>query len=338
MDVRAAVTMMRGGSLRDRVAAIRAGRAGTRLALVGSALHAGLLDELAAGPRTTGEVCERLGFEDRIVTEGWLQVLRTAGQVRATSAGWRLTRRGRATVGDDMVRATYEAFSDYHTGLYRELPAQLRGGPGRRDVADKGELIARLSRVMDPFVTGVVRSAVTQRSAGNVLDVGCGAGLQLAAMLEAAPRASGTGVDVDPAAAGLARATLRERGLDDRAEVLVGDVRELAVTGRLPGSLDLALLANVVYYVPRDRRLDLFGTLAERLAAGGALLVVTTALTDDEFSRHFDLLLRAQEGGAMELPALDGLAEQLRAAGLRPGRPRRIAPGEPLYALLAERA
>ncbi len=65
-------------------------------------------------------------------------------------------------------------------------------------MADKGELIARLSRVMDPFVTGVVRSAVTQRSAADVLDVGCGAGLQLAAMLEAAPRARGTGVEVDP--------------------------------------------------------------------------------------------------------------------------------------------
>jgi cyclopropane fatty-acyl-phospholipid synthase-like methyltransferase len=204
-------------------------------------------------------------------------------------------------------------------------------------VADKGELIARLSRVMNPFVGGVVRTAVTERSARRVLDAGCGAGEQLATMLEAAPAARGTGVDVDPAAADLARATLRERGLADRSEVLVGDVRDLVAAGVVPGSVDLVLLANVVYYLPVEQRRDLFATLADRLSPGGALLVVTTALTDDEFSRHFDLLLRAQEGGGMELPDLDVLAGQLRDAGLRPGRPRRIAPGEPLVALLAER-
>jgi SAM-dependent methyltransferase len=47
-----------------------------------------------------------------------------------------------------------------------------------------------------------------------VLDIGCGAGLYLAAMLEAAPYATGIGVDADPDAAAL------------------------------------ALLANVIYYVP----------------------------------------------------------------------------------------
>jgi hypothetical protein len=62
--------------------------------------------------------------------------------------------------------------------------------------------------------------------------------------------------------------------------------------------------------------------------------VVTTALDDSMFSRHFDLLLRAQDG-AMELPPMDMLAEQLRSAGLTPGRPRRISPGEPLTAVVA---
>jgi hypothetical protein len=37
----------------------------------------------------------------------------------------------------------------------------------------------------------------------------------------------------------------------------------------------------------------------------------------------------------MELPAIDVLADQLRAAGLTPGKPRRIAPGEPLTAVVA---
>jgi hypothetical protein len=74
--------------------------------------------------------------------------------------------------------------------------------------------------------------------------------------------------------------------------------------------------------------------LSDRLRPGGRLLVVTTALIDDSFSRHFDLLLRAQSRAA-ELPDLRTLADQLRRAGLEPEPPRRIAPGEPLTAVLA---
>jgi hypothetical protein len=39
----------------------------------------------------------------------------------------------------------------------------------------------------------------------------------------------------------------------------------------------------------------------------------------------------------MELPTLADLSGQLRAAGLAPGRPRRIAMGEPLAAMMATR-
>jgi hypothetical protein len=35
-------------------------------------------------------------------------------------------------VEDDLVRASYEAFSDFHTGLYRDLGPLLAGG--RADV------------------------------------------------------------------------------------------------------------------------------------------------------------------------------------------------------------
>jgi SAM-dependent methyltransferase len=336
MHVRTVVKMLGQGSLRDRLSAVRAGRAGTRLALVGAALETGVLDTLDAGPRSTGAICEALGLTDASLTEAYLRVLVAAGQVRERAGAWTLTARGRATVRDDVVRATYEAFSDYHTGLYRDLGKQLRGGPGRRDIADKGELIARLSRVMEPFVTSVVGGLAAERHVTRVLDIGCGAGTHLAAMLEAAPAATGLGVDVDPAAAELARATLTARGLADRAGVEVGDVRDVLQAGSVAEPFDLVLLANAIYYVPLRERDALLRTLSELLSPRGALVVVSTALTDEEFSRHFDLLLRAQ-GEGMELPDLDALAEQLREAGLVPGRPRRIAPGEPLTALVAER-
>ena len=63
---------------------------------------------------------------------------------------------------------------------------------------------------------------------------------------------------------------------------------------------------------------------------------VTTVATRQLFSRHFDLLLRAQEG-AMELPDAGELLGQLTAAGFHPSAPRPIAPGAPVVTVRAVR-
>ena len=195
-------------------------------------------------------------------------------------------------------------------------------------------MIARVSAAFEPFVDELLRETVAAAAPRRVLDVGCGAGLQLATMLGAAPGAEGVGVDTDTDAAVLAERTLADRGLTGRARVLRGDVRDLAGGAEAP--FDLVLLANVVYYVPVGERVALMRTLAELLAPGGTLLVVTSVATPQLTSRHFDLLLRAQEG-AMELPDTDVLVAQLVEAGLEPAAPRHVAPGTPLVAVSAVR-
>ncbi|MGY1795020.1 methyltransferase [Geodermatophilus sp. SYSU D00525] len=326
-DPRALAEVLRSGDLRARLRAAREGLTGVRLQLVAAALDLGVLDALGEGPAGTEQLAGRLGVVDRDLLTAYLRVLAAAGLV-AGEGSWRLTRFGRAVVGDDPVRATYEGFGGYHTELYRDLPVLLRGGPGRRDTAEDGEVIARLSAAISPLVRAHLVRTVTERRPRRVLDVGCGAGLYLAAVLEAAPDATGVGVDVDPDAAAVARRTLSERGLADRAAVETVDIRRALAAGR-PGALtdgiDLVLLANVVHCVPVDERVELLRALGRLLAPGGALVVVTTVVGPQLFSRHLDLLLRAQEG-RMELPAVDVLLGQLREAGLQPYPPERIGP------------
>ena len=77
--------------------------------------------------------------------------------------------------------------------------------------------------------------------------------------------------------------------------------------------------------MPVDERVELLRSVARLLAPGGALVVVTTVAGPQLFSRHLDLVLRAQEG-RMELPDLDVLLGQLHQAGLQPDRPEQIGP------------
>ena len=193
-----------------------------------------------------------------------------------------------------------------------------------------------MSASLEPLVLGALTGAVAERRPRRVLDIGCGAGLELAAMVEAAPGAEGVGIDIDANAARLAGRTLAGRGLADRAQVLHTDVREAArhASGAFAEPFDFALLANVLYYLPMSERVPLLRAVARLLSPGGVLFVVTTIAEPRFFSRHFDLLLRAQEG-QMELSTADELARQLTEAGLRPERPHALAPGAPVVTLSA---
>jgi SAM-dependent methyltransferase len=328
--------MVRGGDVASRIRAIRDGQAAVRLGLVAAGLRTGVLDALQRGPVSTSLLAERIEATNVPLLEAFLRVLEEAGLVSSSDGAWRLTRRAARALGDDVVRATYEAFAGYHTGTYRELHDQLQGRSVRHDIRDHGDLIARLSVAVQPLITELLTRTVKEHRPSRVLDVGCGAGLQLATMLEAAPGAQGIGVDVDEGAAALARRTLAERGLADRARVLTGGLTTIAASGStsIGGPVDLALLANLIYYVPVTERAGFLAKIAELVRPGGVVLLITTAAAPSLFSRHFDLLLKAQEG-AMELPDLDQLGDQLRQAGFAPSTPERLTPGEPLYAVVA---
>ena len=334
MKARVLVRLLRPGSARVRWRAVRDGQAAVRVAAVAAGLRTGVLVLLDALPDTTAGLARRGGWAEEPLLEAFLRMLSGLGLVRASQGRWHLTRQGRAVLADDVVRSSYEAFSGYHTGLYRDLERQLTGGAPRRDVVDHGELIARLSQAMDPFVTEILTAQVRTHRPRRIIDVGCGTGRLLAHMLQAAPEALGVGIEQDPAAAALARATLAEHAVAGRARVVEGDAR--GVLGNLEGEADWVLVANMLYYLPPDEQVVLLRAVAGRLRPGGAVLVISTVLTDTVFSRHFDLLLRAQQG-RMALPTVPDLTARLRAGGLTPGAVLRIVPGQPVVAVVATR-
>lgn len=325
---RATWAVLRAGDLRTRLRALRESQGGLRMHMAAAALRTGLVDALADGPRTTADLAVRMNAADAEVHRAWLDAAASVGLIRARNDTWQLTRHGRAVRDDDLTRATYEAFADFHTGLYRELGPVLTGEQRRHDVRDKGGLIARVSAGFEPFVLGELTRLVTTTRTSRVLDVGCGAGVDLVTMVSAAPGVTGLGLDLDADAVALAERTIDEWGLGDRATVRHADVRDV-VAEQPSQRFDVALLANVLYYLPPAQRVPLLRDVSTLLAPGGMLVVVTTVAEPTLFSRHFDLLLRSQEG-ELQLSDGDTLAGQLTDAGLTDVQVRRLVPGQPL--------
>jgi SAM-dependent methyltransferase len=142
----------------------------------------------------------------------------------------------------------------------------------------------------------------------RVLDLGCGFGEWLLAALQAAPQATGVGVDTSGPALEEARRRAAERGLTDR--VTFEEAEAASYEG---GGFDAVLCVGATHAFG-----GLAGTLAavrEHLAPGGRVLL-GEGFWDGDPSPQAMSALGAEPG---ELPDLTGLVETARVAGWEPG-------------------
>jgi tRNA1(Val) A37 N6-methylase TrmN6 len=134
----------------------------------------------------------------------------------------------------------------------------------------------------------LLAAACDAGTGARVLEAGCGAGAVLLAAAVRRPEASFTGLERDPAAAGLARRNIDLNGLGARVEVLEGDVGQgFRPLGLAPFD---AVLANPPFF---DDPQALRGPAAERRGAW---------MADDGLAAWIEFLLKAaREGGSLTL-------------------------------------
>lgn len=124
--------------------------------------------------------------------------------------------------------------------------------------AERFAIIARLIRA-------------TQGQAPLVLDLGCGTGSVMAALLSAIPGASAVGVDLDPTLLALAEKRLAPFGA--RAQVVRADVRQGGWVGvHSAGKIHAIVSATALHWLSPDRLSFLYAQAAELLRPGGIFL------------------------------------------------------------------
>jgi cyclopropane fatty-acyl-phospholipid synthase-like methyltransferase len=108
---------------------------------------------------------------------------------------------------------------------------------------------------------------VSMNLSGTVIDVGCGWAELLMRILHATPKAKGVGIDLNDGSIAHARSLARQRGLDDRISLILGDARN-----HLPESADAAICigASQVWGPPVEAKMQL--DYRSALAAVRALL------------------------------------------------------------------
>ncbi len=174
---------------------------------------------------------------------------------------------GFVRLGTEFATEDYRAARQaFRTG--QVAPFQGRGEAFARAIAEStwGLQVATAKKLL-PALEGL--PAVLE-AGGAVLEVGCGTANFLVQLAKAFPAVRAVGVDIDPSGLDLARARIREAGLEQRVELRTGRVGEVVA----PGSVDACVMIEVLHEVARPIRPAVVAEAARALKPGGWMLIV----------------------------------------------------------------
>lgn len=224
MNLQAASSLLKGGRLRLLLSVNQLLSPFYRLSFLAAAASCGLLRLLAPSPRSLREICAGLSIDESMQGGllAWLDLGVCLGELakdadRYRLAGylaWKL-----ASPKYDEVAALVQEIVYFHHRLMLETPVRLQKKEPWRLAEHDGELIARSSRIMEPFVFGVIDWALPKSGPRRLLEVGCGAGTYMRYAVERNPELHAIGIDLDPAVAEKARQAVAKWGLEQRITV-----------------------------------------------------------------------------------------------------------------------
>ncbi|MEU0146935.1 class I SAM-dependent methyltransferase [Streptomyces sp. NPDC006288] len=139
----------------------------------------------------------------------------------------------------------------------------------------------------------------------RVLDLACGTGTITDRLLKRFPKATSTGVDLDPALLSIARGTFEG---DDRVTFVAADLKDAAWAGRLPhASYDAVLTATALHWLHSEPLATLYGQIGGLVRDGGVFMNAdhmidtgTPRINAAERAHRHAVMDRAKAGGAVD--------------------------------------
>jgi arsenite methyltransferase len=176
----------------------------------------------------------------------------------------------RAEIQSIYARVATEPSGTFHFHRGPSYAASLLGYDATQLASIPSESTASFAGVANPHRIGSLRPGAT------VVDIGCGAGMDLLLAAEAVgPAGRAIGVDMTDAMATRARAAAREIGLDN-VEVRLGDALHLPVES---GTVDVVMSNGVINLTP-DKGIA-FSEVFRVLKPGGEFFYADIVVADE---------------------------------------------------------
>ncbi|MGE3285066.1 MAG: methyltransferase [Pseudonocardia sp.] len=289
--------------------------------LIATAVRCGLPDHLGEDPVTAEELARRTGVEAGQLRR-LLLGLEGLGLVEPGQDGYRATpltaplRRGGPLHGLALLAGGeyYQAWAGLEEALRTGESAfeQVHGRSLWTLLDDRSEAATSFARSMrtntEHFLPDIL-ALHDYPATGVVADIGAGAGTLVAGLLERHPGLRGIAFE-QPAVVEHTRRGIRERGLEDRCELVAGDFLV-----EVPAGADLYVLQSVVHNWGDDDAVRILRNCRRAMRPGNTLLVVERALqqVDALSTAVHDLTMLVLFGGRDR--TVDGYRALLERAG-----------------------
>jgi SAM-dependent methyltransferase len=337
MNLRTAFALVRSGQLASLIWVALAARAHYRLAFIAGGLSSGLFQKLASDPVTMQKLADDLGLQScmRDGLRAWLQFGVGVGELRSGPDGYTLRRRRTKALlrpKNDAVAAILQEAAMLAGSFVSQGPLRFTSANASSQklftLADQsGPLVARTSRVSEPFICEALEPMVPERGAFSLFEIGCGAAGYIRYAAERNPDLTALGLELQPDVAALAAANISKWNLNGRVIIEEGDVMQT----KAEPVYDLVTLHQNIYYFPVERRVDLLRHVRNFLKPTGRLLLTTCCQGGAAGACLLDFWASMTEGCG-RLPSRTEMAAQLHEAGFCDITQRRLIPGESFYA------
>ncbi|MFF2730704.1 class I SAM-dependent methyltransferase [Streptomyces sp. NPDC058008] len=168
----------------------------------------------------------------------------------------------------------------------------------------------------------------------SVLDLACGTGSITDRLLRRFPRATSTGVDLDPALLAIARGTFEG---DDRVTFVTADLKDAGWTGRLPHrSYDAVLTATALHWLHSEPLTTLYGQIGGIVRDGGVFMNADHMIDTD--TPRINAAERALRHAAMDRARAAGALDWAQWWDLAAKNPVLAAPTAERFAIYGEHA
>jgi len=328
------VSLLRSGQLALLLSITRLARPCYRAAFLASGLSSGLLRSLGTIPLSLDALAVRckvdVGMRDGL--KAWLEFGAALGELRSGPQGYSLrSKLARQLVdpANDAAAALIEETATLDNNFIIRAPRLLRE-PGRFTLNDgDARLVARSSRVSEPFICEMVDAVVPLRGHVKLFEIGCGAAAYIRHAAMRNPELIALGLELQGEAAALAAENIAKWNLTERVRIEVGDVM-----ARSPEPVfDMATLHQNIYYFPVHDRVRVLEHVRLFLKPEGRLLLTTWCQGHGLGTGLLNLWATMSDGGG-PLPTCAEMTAQLEQAGFCGIQQRKLIPGESFYAFI----
>jgi 4-hydroxy-2,2'-bipyrrole-5-carbaldehyde O-methyltransferase len=306
-----------------------------RACFISAALSRGVYDHFIDGKASFEYLCEKMAVSNREGLRAWLELGVSLGELKRTANEYQIKGKiSRALLNpvNDASKALLEEVVGYHYVYVMDTPIMLGKQEWFPFNQMPGELIARSSRVSEPFIGEVVDAVIPRQGDFQLLEVGCGSGIYIQRACTRNPKLRAVGLELQEKVADVARRNIQVWGLESRATIEHSDVKNYSTSQKF----DLVTLHQNIYYFPVEERENLLRHLKEYLKLGGQILLTSACQGGGPGIQALNIEVSTTEG-LSPLPDPDQLRQQLKAAKFVDVKAWRLIPFESIWAFRASK-